>query len=90
MLRGARKGSGLLAGALLASACLRAEALTKPATQPQAKSRSSAPVPTRLRKVDGHWNVSADPFIAGRKAADAARKNAAAKNVAHKAPAPKN
>ena len=43
-----------------------------------------APVPTRLRKVDGHWKVAADPFIAARKAADAAIKKAEASRPAHK------
>jgi hypothetical protein len=38
-----------------------------------------SPIPTRIRKVEGHWKVSADPFIAARKAADAARKKAEAK-----------
>jgi hypothetical protein len=33
-----------------------------------------APLPTRLRKVDGRWKVDAAPMIAGRKAAEAARK----------------
>jgi hypothetical protein len=33
-----------------------------------------APVPTRLQRVAGHWKVAADPFIAARKAADAAKK----------------
>ncbi|WP_435021929.1 hypothetical protein TA3x_002636 [Tundrisphaera sp. TA3] len=32
------------------------------------------PVPTRIRKVDGRWKVDARPMIAGRKAAEAARK----------------
>lgn len=36
-----------------------------------------APIPTRLRKVEGRWRVDATPIIAGRKAADAARKKAA-------------
>jgi hypothetical protein len=36
-----------------------------------------APVPNRVRKVDGRWRVDATPIIAGRKAADAARKKAA-------------
>jgi hypothetical protein len=31
------------------------------------------PLPTRLRRVNGHWKVDASPLIAGRKAADAAR-----------------
>lgn len=38
-----------------------------------------APVPTRLQKVKGYWRVDATPVVAGRKAADAARKKAAAK-----------
>jgi hypothetical protein len=44
-----------------------------------------APVPTRLRKVDNHWKVAADPFIAARKAADAANKKAEAGKAASKA-----
>ena len=32
------------------------------------------PFPVRLRKIDGIWRVDAAPMIAGRKAADAARK----------------
>lgn len=40
-----------------------------------------APIPTRLQKVKGHWKVEADPIIAGRKAADAARKKAEAKKA---------
>ena len=43
-----------------------------------------APVPTRLRKVDSHWKVAADPFIAARKAADAAMKKAEAAKAASK------
>ncbi len=43
-----------------------------------------APVPTRLRKVDGHWKVAADPFIAARKAALAATKKAQANKAASK------
>jgi hypothetical protein len=43
-----------------------------------------APVPTRLRKVDNHWKVAADPFIAARKAADAAMKKAEADKAAAK------
>lgn len=35
-----------------------------------------SPIPTRLRKVDGRWRVDATPVIAGRKAAEAARKKA--------------
>lgn len=35
-----------------------------------------APVPTRCRKVEGVWRVDAAPIIAGRKAADSARKAA--------------
>ena len=35
-----------------------------------------APLPTRLRKVSGHWKVSAEPIIAARKAAEAARQKA--------------
>ncbi len=37
-----------------------------------------APVPTRLRLVDGHWKVDASTYIAARKAADASRKKARA------------
>jgi hypothetical protein len=48
-----------------------------------------APLPTRLHKVKGHWKVVADPFIAGRKAADAERKKAEAKNAELKKPASK-
>lgn len=33
-----------------------------------------APLPTRCRKVDGRWKVDASAIIAGRKAADAARR----------------
>ena len=44
-----------------------------------------APVPTRLQKVDGHWKVAADPFIAARKAADAATKKAEANKAADRA-----
>ena len=43
-----------------------------------------APVPTRLRKLDSHWKVAADPFIAARKAADAAMKKAEAAKAASK------
>ncbi|MDB5352782.1 MAG: hypothetical protein JWN86_4029 [Planctomycetota bacterium] len=35
-----------------------------------------SPLPTRCQKVDGRWRVDAGPMIAGRKAADAARKKA--------------
>jgi len=35
-----------------------------------------APIPNRLQKVDGRWRVDATPIIAGRKAAEAARKKA--------------
>ena len=48
-----------------------------------------APVPTRLHKVKGQWKVVADPFIAGRKAADAARKKAQMKSSAAQKPVPK-
>jgi regulation of enolase protein 1 (concanavalin A-like superfamily) len=34
------------------------------------------PIPTRLQKLDGRWRVDPAPVIAGRKAADAARKKA--------------
>ena len=33
-----------------------------------------APMPTRCRKVDGVWRVDAEPIIAGRNAAEKARK----------------
>jgi len=36
----------------------------------------AAPIPTRVRKVEGRWKVDAAPMVAGRKAADAARKRA--------------
>jgi hypothetical protein len=48
-----------------------------------------APVPTRLERVAGHWKVNADPFIAARKTADAARKKAAAKPLTPQKPVPK-
>jgi hypothetical protein len=35
-----------------------------------------APIPNRLQRVDGRWRVDATPIIAGRKAAEAARKKA--------------
>jgi hypothetical protein len=35
-----------------------------------------APLPNRLQKVDGRWRVDATPIIAGRKAAESARKKA--------------
>jgi hypothetical protein len=35
-----------------------------------------APLPTRVRKVENRWRVDASPIIAGRKAAEAARKKA--------------
>jgi len=37
-----------------------------------------APIPTRLQRLKGRWKVDASPFIAGSKAADAARKKAEA------------
>lgn len=37
---------------------------------------AGAPVPTRMRKVDGHWRVDARPIIDARKAADAVRRKA--------------
>jgi hypothetical protein len=43
-----------------------------------------APIPNRCQKVDGRWKVDAGPIIAGRKAADAARKKAEAKKAAVK------
>ena len=39
-----------------------------------------ASLPTRLQKVEGHWKVDPSAVIAGRKAAEAARRNAAQKN----------
>jgi hypothetical protein len=39
------------------------------------------PIPTRLQKVQGHWKVDARPIIAGRKAADAARRKAQSKQA---------
>jgi hypothetical protein len=36
-----------------------------------------SPIPTDLRRVDGVWKVDATPIIAGRMAADAARRRAA-------------
>ena len=39
-----------------------------------------ASLPTRLQKVDGHWKVDPSGVIAGLKAAEAARRNAAQKN----------
>jgi len=39
-----------------------------------------ASLPTRLRKVEGHWKVDPSAVIAGRKASEAARRNAAQKN----------
>ncbi|MGC1720307.1 MAG: hypothetical protein WA746_15090 [Isosphaeraceae bacterium] len=39
-----------------------------------------ASLPTRLQKVEGHWKVDPRAVIAGRKAAEAARRNAAQKN----------
>jgi hypothetical protein len=40
-----------------------------------------APLPSRLQKVKGHWKVDARPVIAGRQAADAARRKAASKKA---------
>jgi len=40
-----------------------------------------ASLPTRLQKVEGHWKVDPSAVIAGRKAAEAARRNAAQKNT---------
>jgi hypothetical protein len=37
---------------------------------------ANAPVPTRMRRIDGHWRVDARPIIDGRKAGDAARRKA--------------
>lgn len=37
---------------------------------------AGAPLPTRMERVDGRWMVDARPVIAGRKAAEAARKKA--------------
>jgi hypothetical protein len=39
-----------------------------------------ASLPTRLQKVEGHWKVDPSAVIAGRKAAEAARKSAAQQN----------
>jgi hypothetical protein len=41
-------------------------------------------VPTRVQKVKGHWKVSADPLIAARKSADAARQKVEARKAAAK------
>jgi hypothetical protein len=49
-----------------------------------------APIPTRLQRLKGRWKVDASPFIAGRKAADAARKKAEAKSAGPKKVAPIN
>ncbi|WP_422926651.1 hypothetical protein [Singulisphaera sp. PoT] len=35
-----------------------------------------APIPTRVRKIEGRWKVDAAPMVAGRKAAFAARQRA--------------
>jgi hypothetical protein len=35
-----------------------------------------SPLPTRVQRVKGHWKVDARPVIAGRKAADAAKRKA--------------
>lgn len=37
---------------------------------------SEAPLPVRCRKIEGRWRVDAEQFIAGRKAAEAARQKA--------------
>ncbi len=39
----------------------------------------AAPLPTRVRRIEGRWKVDATPIIAGRKAADAVRKRNAEK-----------
>jgi hypothetical protein len=36
-----------------------------------------SPIPTDLRRVEGVWKIDATPIIAGRMAADAARRRAA-------------
>ena len=41
---------------------------------------AGAPLPFRLKRVDGRWRVDVRPVIAGRKAADAARKKSAKPN----------
>jgi hypothetical protein len=43
-----------------------------------------APRPSRLRKLDGHWKVSAGGIIAARKAADLARRNATSQKAVQK------
>jgi hypothetical protein len=45
-----------------------------------------APVPTRLRKIDGHWKVDPAPAIASRKAADAVRTRPRTKPATKAAP----
>ncbi len=51
--------------------------------------QEGAPLPTRTQKVEGRWKVDARPIIAGRKAADAARRRDAAGKAAPSAPGPK-
>jgi hypothetical protein len=41
---------------------------------------AGASLPTRVHKVEGHWKVDPSAVIASRKAAEAARRNAAQKN----------
>jgi len=41
-----------------------------------------ASLPTRLQRVEGHWEVDPSAVIAGRKAAEAARQSSAQKNSA--------
>jgi hypothetical protein len=48
------------------------------------------PIPIRCKNVEGHWKVETALLIAGDKAADAARKTAAAKKAAAPKPVPKN
>lgn len=48
---------------------------------------NGAPIPTRLQKLTGHWKVAADPFIAARRSADAARKKARPKSTLSPQPA---
>jgi len=43
---------------------------------------AGASLPTRLQKVEGHWKVDPSAVIAGRKAAEAARRSAAQQNSA--------
>jgi hypothetical protein len=38
--------------------------------------QEGAPLPNRVRKLEGRWRIDAGPVVAGRKAADAARRRA--------------